>query len=167
MYSSLLSLCCTCRQRNPYLKSSWIQQLKKEIIDDPSKASSIQEVLSDAWQSYASSLAQQVGAGTGVDLLPKISLVGAPVVVTAACDPRAVGAQGTCLWDSSCNIHVLLSNHPAGIHKCASFAKQAVVFSVALPAVLASRLGRASVEHVGAYCTRAAIQADPLAVASV
>lgn len=168
MRASLLILCCIYRQRKPHKQSSWIQQLKQEIIDDPSRASSIQQILSDAWQSYASNLAQEVSAGTDTGLPPNISLVGAPVKVSAACDPRAVGAQGTCLWDSSCHLHVLLSNHPAGVLKCTSFPKHAVVVSVAFPAVLASRLGRASVEHVGADCASAAVLPRcPLAVTSV
>lgn len=146
----------SCRRRKVKAprESSWVQDLKNTIVKDPSKASSINEILTAAWQAYVSNIAQKLCAGNAVDLLRNISLIGAPITVSASRDPQAVGMQGTCLWDSSRNVHVLVMNHPSGVAKCKTLCKQSTVFSIGLPDKIASQVGERSVQHVGVLCVR-------------
>eukprot|EP00892_Ulva_mutabilis_P000867 jgi/Ulvmu1/10781/UM069_0015.1 len=133
-----------------------IQELKHDILEDPAKAEKISHILGDAWQTYAAQVVRQSSGAPG-KLITDLSLIGAPVSVTACRDPRLTGVEGTCVWDNSCNVHVLVCNHPGGSARLAVLSKRATAFSVQIPEALAARVGQACVHHIGDLCAHAAI----------
>lgn len=137
---------------------SWIHKLRHEIDANPSKADAIRRTLADAWQAYAAQVTQQPDRAA-VELSSNFSLVGAPVLVTAARDPRQVGLKGVCLWHNACHVHVLASNHPCGVARLTTLSKQSTAFSVEAPPALAARLGHHSVHHIGRLCSHTSPQA--------
>lgn len=87
--------------------------------------------------------------------MASLSLVGAPVSVTASRDPRLVGTQGVCLWDSSCHVHVLVSNSTSGTSGLTTLPRRTAALSFELPDVLAARIGQKYMCQVGDLCAQA------------